>query len=212
MVIPDGILTNSSLQYVRDQIESLYRIVAVVSMPQTAFAATGAGVKSSVLFLRKHSEQQTKSIEDLRQSLQDSIKTKHEFTKKLAALEQSKKEILKKKTGFMSAEPGKRAALQLVYLREEKPDEKFEIEDTAAYQEWKKEVSDGFSDQIEDLRLAASEAYEDEFRKKKDDYDIFMAIADDIGYDATGKFTKANDLEYIGAELRPFVLAIEKEV
>jgi len=46
IVIPDGILTNSSLQYVRDEIEDLFRIVAVVSLPQTAFTATGAGVKS----------------------------------------------------------------------------------------------------------------------------------------------------------------------
>jgi len=59
IVIPDGVLTNSSLQYVRDSIEEMYRIVAVVSMPQTAFSATGAGVKSSVLFLRKHKKKQT---------------------------------------------------------------------------------------------------------------------------------------------------------
>ncbi len=62
IVIPDGILTNSSLQYVRDNIEEMYRIVAVVSMPKTAFASTGAGVKSSVLFLRKHKEKQTEKI------------------------------------------------------------------------------------------------------------------------------------------------------
>jgi len=62
IVIPDGILTNSSLQYVRDNIEEMYRIVAVVSMPQTAFSATGAGVKSSVLFLRKHKEKQSEKI------------------------------------------------------------------------------------------------------------------------------------------------------
>src|SRR5205807_7245498 len=48
IVIPDGILTNSSLQYVRDAIEEIFRIVAVVSLPQTAFTATGAGVKSSI--------------------------------------------------------------------------------------------------------------------------------------------------------------------
>src|SRR5690606_19374071 len=36
IVIPDGVLTNSSLQYVRDAIEEWYRIIAVVSMPQTA--------------------------------------------------------------------------------------------------------------------------------------------------------------------------------
>ncbi len=52
MVVPDGILTNSSSQYVRDSIEEKYRIVAVVSLPQTAFTNTGAGVKSSVMFLK----------------------------------------------------------------------------------------------------------------------------------------------------------------
>lgn len=51
IVLPDGILTNSTMQYVRTQIEDWFRIVAVVSMPQTAFMANGAGVKSSVLFL-----------------------------------------------------------------------------------------------------------------------------------------------------------------
>ena len=46
IVLPDGILTNSSMQYVRTQIEDWFRIVAVISMPQTAFVANGAGVKS----------------------------------------------------------------------------------------------------------------------------------------------------------------------
>ncbi|MCB0540593.1 MAG: restriction endonuclease subunit M, partial [Bacteroidetes bacterium] len=62
IVIPDGVLTNSSLQYVRDNIEDWYRIVGVVSMPQTAFAHTGAGVKSSVLFLRKWDKKTTSNI------------------------------------------------------------------------------------------------------------------------------------------------------
>src|SRR5690606_36089956 len=62
VVIPDGILTNSSLQYVRDAIEDWYRIVSVVSMPQTAFSATGAGVKSSVLFLKKHTKAHTQKL------------------------------------------------------------------------------------------------------------------------------------------------------
>ncbi|MFA5196800.1 MAG: N-6 DNA methylase, partial [Bacteroidales bacterium] len=62
IVIPDGILTNSSMQYVREQIEELYRIVAVISMPQSAFMAKGAGVKTSVLFLRKHSAEKSEKI------------------------------------------------------------------------------------------------------------------------------------------------------
>lgn len=53
IVLPDGILTNSSLQYVRDFIERKARILAVISMPQTAFVPVGAGVKASLLFLQK---------------------------------------------------------------------------------------------------------------------------------------------------------------
>ena len=37
------------------------------------------------------------------------------------------------------------------------------------------------------------------------DEDIFMAIADDIGFDATGKPTKVNELDAIGAELAKFI-------
>lgn len=53
IVLPDGILTNSSLQYVRYFMMEKSRILAVVSLPQFAFMHFGAGVKSSVVFLRK---------------------------------------------------------------------------------------------------------------------------------------------------------------
>jgi type I restriction enzyme M protein len=61
IVLPDGILTNSSLQYVRDFITERAQILGVVSLPQTAFRRpsskgsgdSGSGVKASLLFLRK---------------------------------------------------------------------------------------------------------------------------------------------------------------
>ena len=58
IILPDGILTNSSLQYVRDYIERHFQILAVVSLPQIAFSHYGAGVKTSILFLRKFSKQE----------------------------------------------------------------------------------------------------------------------------------------------------------
>ena len=92
IVLPDGILTNSSLQNVRNKIEKWYRIVAVVSMPQTAFAHTGAGVKSSVLFLRKWSEKTTDKIENKKVGIEIQLK-KNTITKtKLPDLKQRKKE------------------------------------------------------------------------------------------------------------------------
>lgn len=56
VVLPDGILTNSSLQYVRGWLLENFQLLAVVSLPQTAFAHFGAGVKASVVFLRKRAE------------------------------------------------------------------------------------------------------------------------------------------------------------
>lgn len=53
IVLPDGILTNSSLQYVRDYIMERCQILAIVSLPQFAFAHYGAGVKASLVFLRR---------------------------------------------------------------------------------------------------------------------------------------------------------------
>ena len=41
-----------------------------------------------------------------------------------------------------------------------------------------------------------------------EDYPIFMAIAEQIGYDATGKETPVNELEMIGKELIKFIESI----
>lgn len=56
IVLPDGILTNSSMQYVRGFILEKFQLLAVVSLPQCAFAHFGAGVKASVIFVRKRKD------------------------------------------------------------------------------------------------------------------------------------------------------------
>lgn len=53
VVLPDGILTNSSLQGVRDWLLAHFQLLAVVSLPQFAFAHYDAGVKASIVFLRR---------------------------------------------------------------------------------------------------------------------------------------------------------------
>ncbi len=53
IVLPDGILTNSSLQGVRDWLLSRFQLLAVVSLPQFAFSHYDAGVKASLVFLRR---------------------------------------------------------------------------------------------------------------------------------------------------------------
>ncbi len=63
IVVPDGILTNSTSQYVRDWLVERFRILAVVSLPQHTFSHVKAGVKSSVLFLKKHPKSMTQKFE-----------------------------------------------------------------------------------------------------------------------------------------------------
>lgn len=204
VVIPDGILTNSSVQYVRDQIEAQYRIVAVVSMPQTAFAATGAGVKSSVLFLKKHTAKQTKAITDARQGIKDQIKEKHGFLSNLAKLDKAKRDDIKNLKGF------ERTAEVEAEIEAAKVEGK-KLEDTAAYAAWKKQIGDSYNEKIDALKYQLSEEYADATRAQLLDYDIFMAIAEDIGYDATGRDTKTNELEPIGKALAEFIGEIEAD-
>lgn len=194
IVIPDGILTNSSLQYVRDEIEDLYRIVAVVSLPQTAFTATGAGVKSSVLFLKKHTAAETKQMRDTKQKLKDSIRAEEKLEDKLDTIDREKKTALKElndREEFSSLTKDQR-------------------KDNEAYATAAKEISDRFAAQVDELRYHLTELYEERRRKDLPDYPIFMAIAEDIGYDATGRTTKTNELEPIAEELARFITAIEK--
>lgn len=53
IVLPDGILTNSRTGYVRQYIFDHFQVLAIVSLPIAAFMHYGAGVKASIVFLRK---------------------------------------------------------------------------------------------------------------------------------------------------------------
>ncbi len=53
IVLPDGILTTSTLQPVRDWLLEHFQLLAIISLPQYSFAHYGAGVKASLVFLKK---------------------------------------------------------------------------------------------------------------------------------------------------------------
>lgn len=182
IVIPDGILTNSSLQYVRDDIERKFRIVAVVSLPQTTFTHTGAGVKSSVLFLKKHSKTATESIINTQDTLKEQVA-----------------EDLKLEETYKHWDTEKREALKpLLRLKDE------------ASQAKKDEIKEQFSEKWNKLYDEVAEAYAQRKQAALQNYPIFMAIAENIGYDATGKAIAQNDLPDITAELKRFIESIEK--
>jgi type I restriction enzyme M protein len=161
IVVPDGILTNSSTQYVRDSIEEKFRIVGVVSLPQTAFTNTGAGVKSSILFLKKHTAARTEQIRNTKRSLQDRLAEETNLVPTIEAWERERKEKLK----------------PLLKAKSEVNDEK------------KKKISEEYGEKIEEFKEELEERYQAEKQRNLLDYPIFMAIADNIGYDAAGRNT-----------------------
>ena len=193
IVLPDGILTNSSMQYVRTQIEDWFRIVAVVSMPQTAFAANGAGVKSSVLILRKWKKEETDKLVQTKKNIEDTLLNDSNY---LALRTQWDKEIKQKQK-----------------LKAEEIKGKQRISATAAkqtdeYKSWNTTMLEEYAAKIDVLKTNLTEQYLQAKQNKLPDYPIFMAIAEEIGYDATGKKTATNELDVIGEELKKFIATL----
>ena len=191
IVLPDGILTNSSMQFVRTQIEDWFRIVAVVSMPQTAFTANGAGVKSSVLFLQKWSKEHTEKLVAKKKSIEDNLLSKTNY---LATRNLWDREIKQKQKEKVAS------------MRNRQLTSATEIKKTDEFKSWNAEMQAEYASKIDELKSKLVEECQQRKQSDLPDYSIFMAIAEEIGYDATGKKTKNNELEVIGEELKKFII------
>ncbi|GHT63613.1 hypothetical protein AGMMS50239_19880 [Bacteroidia bacterium] len=94
IILPDGIITNSTNQYVRDWLLQKYRLCAVISLPQHTFSHVRAMVKSSVLILRKNSNDTVSklhnSLDNINYKIGENKNTKEDIKKYI--LEEYKKE------------------------------------------------------------------------------------------------------------------------
>lgn len=190
IVLPDGILTNSSMQYVRTQIEDWFRIVAVVSMPQTAFAANGAGVKSSVLFLKKWDKEHTKKLVDAKKDIETKLLMDNNYISQRQTWDLEIKEKQRNKANEIKGK------LRITATAAKQTEE---------YKTWNSELLAEYAIKIDELKTHLIEDYQQTKQNELPDYPIFMAIAEEIGYDATGKKTAINELIIIGQELKKFI-------
>ena len=190
IVLPDGILTNSSMQYVRTQIEDWFRIVAVVSMPQTAFMANGAGVKSSVLFLKKWTRKESEQLVNTKKSIECRLLTDNNYL----ILRQTWDKEVKQKQKEKVAE-----------IKSKKKITATDAKQTEEYKIWNTDLLAEYASKVDELKNLLTDEYQQAKQKELTDYPIFMAIADNIGYDATGKKTAINELDMIGEELKKFI-------
>ncbi|WP_369033256.1 N-6 DNA methylase [Streptomyces adonidis] len=66
IVLPDGILNNPSMSWLREYVEDRAKIMAVVSVPQEVFASSNATVKTSLLFLQRFTEEEAHQLAELK--------------------------------------------------------------------------------------------------------------------------------------------------
>ncbi len=104
IVLPDGILTNSSTQYVRDYILEKFQLLAVVSLPQFAFSHFKTGVKASIIFVRKRNTNENRDVEnDIFMALPNLIgydSTGRETDSELGEIVKNYEEFQKNSTAF----------------------------------------------------------------------------------------------------------------
>ena len=192
-------------------------------MPQTAFTHTGAGVKSSVIFVKKYDLETTKAIQQIKRKTQDELFEMPEYGPAIIELQKEKTRVLK--TGDAEIQNIEEAfENHLNALREQgtltKQDEKKlkketkerinKHKKTEVYLQWRQETTDEYNEKIENIEETLNEEYIKQVKERIQDYPIFMTIAEDIGYDATGRPTGKNELIDISKELYRFIESLEK--
>ena len=261
IILPDGILTNSSLQDVRDYIERHYQIRAVVSLPQIAFSHYGAGVKTSILFLRKFSEQEYENYQAAINQI--TVKNAAIYVPRIDAIEDERQSIIAKGSPAqvdvtetyrqqfiaildsidalnqkLDKTPTKKVQTLSAFFFpeiESTPTTEFELFDAktaraelkaqtsklnalekeyksafkaAADLEWESEIKTKYKEQIDVVKEEWEDKNTEDIRewvRENADHPIFMAIAQRIGYDATGRKDSVNELKTICEEYRKFI-------
>ncbi|QKF72367.1 type IIB restriction/modification system, restriction/methyltransferase subunit [Aliarcobacter faecis] len=189
MVLPDGILTNSSMQYVRDYIIEKFKVLASFSLPQHTFSNYGAGVKSSILVLQKKSEDEEKKFIDK----QDKIRKKYVDIHKSQIL--AIREELKIKLAPLNQN-----------LKLEKKKDPIDENKILQIQDKITELKEEYKLKEEIVRDKIYEAVNTDM-KKIEKYPIFMAIIEEIGEDAKGKKTcdyEKTELARVSEEFKKF--------
>ncbi|QKF67815.1 type IIB restriction/modification system, restriction/methyltransferase subunit [Arcobacter venerupis] len=77
IVLPEGVLNSSNLSNAREYFESRAKILLIVSMPQDIFISSGATVKTSLVFLKKFTQEEAREYETNKKEVTKDIKAKY---------------------------------------------------------------------------------------------------------------------------------------
>ncbi len=129
-------------------------------------------------------------------TLQQTLRDEQKYIMRINALDKEKKQIIKNWTGFENT-TGKT--------------DKKQVEGTDVFKAWKADINVLYSQKVNDIKDELNELYQIKKAQTLADYPIFMAIAQEIGYDATGKAIATNELDIISEKLTEFINAIEED-
>jgi type I restriction enzyme M protein len=73
IVLPEGVLNSSNLQKVRDFFEARAKILLIASLPQEIFISSGATVKTSLVFLKKFTQEERATYEAIKTKAETEI-------------------------------------------------------------------------------------------------------------------------------------------
>lgn len=213
IVLPDGILTNSSLDYVRKFIEENARILAVVSLPQHAFVPAGAGVKASLLFLQRFTTQQKAQFDStarkVRQEVEEEYKPviarrEKEIEQEVMAQRETVEADLHANAEWMAKieqEVRSRAGGMVQATLEVEIEVQIEAKvQKRIDRELKRQLQQELRAYRREVKAEMKEETWQRIRERLN-YPIFMAIAEHVGYDATDRPDK-NDLFMVDEEGR----------
>lgn len=102
IVLPEGVLNGSNLQKARDYFESRAKLLLIVSLPSEVFLSSGATVKTSLVFLKKHSEAEQSEYDEFKSSelkkleQRDLLVIKNKYKNELEKLLKNEEENSKK--------------------------------------------------------------------------------------------------------------------
>lgn len=90
IVLPEGVMNNTNMAKVRAFVEDRAKILMIVSLPKSIFVKAGADVKTSILFLRKFTEQEAVVYSNLKQDYANNrMRLKESFNYKIPVAEVS---------------------------------------------------------------------------------------------------------------------------
>ncbi|AXG72961.1 N-6 DNA methylase [Flavobacterium arcticum] len=77
IVLPEGVLNTQNLAKVREYFESTAKIILITSIPQDVFMKSGATVKSSLVFLKKFTDEENRLWKNYTTQATKDVKAKH---------------------------------------------------------------------------------------------------------------------------------------